>query len=81
MGKPTNFTNASKYQPPPRKGGRRVIDAVLEDIRERAESGRKKYGMYLQTDNGRNALWDAYQEAIDLVMYLRQKLLEDECSK
>lgn len=38
----------------------------------------KKYGGYLETNNGRSALWDAYQEAIDLVMYLRQRMLEEE---
>ena len=37
---------------------------------------KKKYGIMLQTDNGREALWDAYQEALDLAMYLRQAILE-----
>jgi len=36
----------------------------------------QKYGTYLQTHNGRDALWDAYQEAMDLCMYLRQAILE-----
>lgn len=40
--------------------------------------GEQKYGTRLQTFNGRNALIDAYQEALDLVMYLRQKFLEEE---
>jgi hypothetical protein len=47
-------------------------------LKDRAEAGKKKYGVYLQTHNGRDALWDAYQEALDLVMYLRQRILEDE---
>ncbi len=71
-------TNASEHQPPPTQGNQVVVDVVLADIRERAETGKEKYGTYLQTNNGRDALWDAYQEAIDLVMYLRQKLLEQE---
>jgi len=71
-------TNASEPQPPPETGNKVVVDVVLADIRERAETGKLKYGTYLQTNNGRDALWDAYQEAIDLVMYLRQKLLEQE---
>ena len=47
---------------------------VINDIAERAEAGRSRYGEYLKVDNGRDALTDAYQEAIDLVMYLRQLL-------
>jgi hypothetical protein len=75
------MSNASKHQPDPKQGEQVVVDIVLADIRERAETGKEKYGTYLQTNNGRSALWDAYQEAIDLVMYLRQKLLEEEYQK
>ncbi len=71
-------TDASNPQPAPTGNGKVVVDVVINDLRERAESGKKKYGTYLRTDNGRNALWDAYQEAIDLVMYLRQRLMEEE---
>lgn len=71
-------TNASKYQPKPTGNGIVVVDQVIADIKERADFGKNKYGTYLKTNNGRNALWDAYQEAIDLVMYLRQKLLEEQ---
>jgi hypothetical protein len=35
-----------------------------------------KYGTPLQTNNGRDALMDAYQEACDMVMYLRQAIAE-----
>ena len=53
------------------------IDALLvEDIRERDRAGEKKYGTRLQPLNGRDAIVDAYQEALDLVVYLRQRLLE-----
>jgi len=72
------MSNASKYQPNPKQGNQVVVDVVLADIRERAETGKQKYGTYLQANNGRNALWDAYQEAIDLVMYLRQRIIEEE---
>jgi len=71
-----NRTLASLSQPAPKSGKIIVVDKVIEDIRERAEVGKRKYGTYLCTDNGREALWDAYQEAIDLVCYLKQKLLE-----
>ena len=72
------MSKASEYQPYPKQGEQVVVDVVLADIRERAETGKRKYGTYLETNNGRNPLWDAYQEAIDLVMYLRQALLEQE---
>lgn len=67
---------ASEYQPNPQPGQQNVADYVLADIRERVEAGERKYGTRLQTFNGRDALWDAYQEALDLVMYLRQAILE-----
>lgn len=38
--------------------------------------GLEKYGTKLEAFNGRDALMDAYQEAIDMVMYLRQAILE-----
>lgn len=73
-------SKATEYQPHPKRGGGTVVvDVVLADIMERAKAGKQKYGTYLETNNGRDPLWDAYQEAIDLVMYLRQALLEREC--
>lgn len=69
------MSKASDYQPDPLPGKNYVIDAVMKDFAERAESGRAKYGTYLQSGNGRDALWDAYQEAIDLAMYLRQAIM------
>lgn|SRR5512139_180616 len=71
-------TNASLPQPLPAPGKAIVLDQVLKDIQERSDTGLRKYGVRLQTNNGRDALWDSYQEAIDLVMYLRQALLERE---
>jgi hypothetical protein len=53
-------------------------ETILFGLYERAWAGRQKYGTYLETGNGRDALWDAYQEALDLVMYLRQAILERE---
>lgn len=72
------MTLAATPQPAPNRGQVAVIDVVLADLRERADFGKAKYGTYLQTHNGRQALWDAYQEALDLVMYLRQVILEVE---
>ncbi len=55
---------------------RRILDYVLDDLRARAEQGKKKDGVYLQAHNGRDALQDAYEEALDLSMYLRQAIEE-----
>lgn len=49
---------------------------VISDMQERDAAGRKKYGTPLQPFNGRDALVDAYQEALDLVVYLRQEMEE-----
>jgi hypothetical protein len=70
--------SASKPEPLPQKGKLKVLDFVVQDFKDRAAFGFKKYQTYLETNNGRDALIDAYQEAIDLVMYLRQAILERE---
>ena len=62
----------------PTKGEKIVLDFVIEDLQARAKIGNEKYGTLLMTKNGRNALIDAYQEALDLVMYLKQTILESE---
>jgi hypothetical protein len=51
-------------------------DLVLKDIKERDAFGKKKHGVRLQAFNKRDVLKDAYQEALDLVVYLRQVLYE-----
>lgn len=68
-------------QPAPQGEGVKVLDLVLQDLRDRAEAGRAKYGVYLQTHNGRDTLIDAYQEALDLCMYLRQAIAERDTAK
>lgn len=45
---------------------------VAVDIARRKEIGVARYGQPLQAGNGRNALRDAYEEALDLLVYLRQ---------
>jgi len=49
---------------------------ITHDLAARAIEGRRKYGTLLRCHNGRDALVDSYQEALDLVMYLRQTVLE-----
>lgn len=72
------MTTASEHQPPPRPGRKRVLDYVIRDLIERAEVGRGRYGTYLMTHNGRDALMDAYQESLDLAMYIKQEIIERE---
>ncbi len=67
---------AATPQPPPQPGGVEIAPLVLADIRARVEAGERKYGTKLQAHNGRDALVDAYQEALDMVMYLRQAIEE-----
>jgi hypothetical protein len=55
-----------------------VQDAVCVDIQQRKQVGIVRYGTPLQAHNGRDALRDAYEEALDLACYLKQVLLERE---
>lgn len=53
-----------------------IQDLVRVDILERKALGIARYGTPLQGFNGRDALRDAYEEALDLSQYLRQLLYE-----
>lgn len=55
-----------------------IQDLVLADIEERKQHGIRKYGTALQAGNGRSMLQDAYEEVLDLAVYLRGLLREDE---
>lgn len=61
-------------QPSPQNVGTPIVPLVIADLEARREFGRKKYGDELRVTNGRDALIDAYQEALDLVIYLRQRI-------
>ena len=63
-------------QPRPSGSGREIAPLVQDDIRERVATGSAKYGGPLRAHNGRDALVDAYQEALDLALYLRQAIEE-----
>lgn len=52
-------------------------DLVIEDMQERKEFGLRKYNSLLQPNNGRSFLQDAYEEVLDLAVYLRGKLEEE----
>lgn len=64
--------------PVPQPGKPAVWDLVVADMVARDKLGAARYGTRLQPGNGRNALRDAYEEALDLAVYLRQALYEQE---
>lgn len=68
-------------QNPPTGEGTVVVDLVVADMKARKEFGIAKYGTPLRTRNGRSFLWDAYQEALDLAIYLRGLIEEEEEGK
>ena len=53
-----------------------VWDLVMQDMNNRDKEGLRKYNTRLQPFNGRDALTDCYQEALDLCVYLRQAIFE-----
>ena len=55
-----------------------VATLVQLDIEKRVEKGEKEYGERLKPFNGRYALQDAYEEALDLALYLKQAMVEQE---
>lgn len=55
-----------------------IADLAVEDIKKRKIMGKKKYGVPLRANNGRNAIQDAYEEAQDMMLYLKQRLVEEE---
>lgn len=64
-------------QPLPTKNDHPAIQNLVHvDIEARREIGIQRYGTALQPHNGRDMLLDAYQEALDLVIYLRGVLYE-----
>lgn len=78
----------TKAQPPPQNldgpalwpliiselGDSETDRLIAADMQERHEFGMAKYGVPLVASNGRDHLADAYQEALDGVVYLRAEL-------
>jgi hypothetical protein len=51
-------------------------ELVMRDMENRNKAGIEKYGTPLQPHNGRNSLQDAYEEALDLAVYLKNAIIE-----
>lgn len=86
-----NESQLTQPQPPPAKGKLPVPQllaqmhqfgsqseflCVTQDILVKLEAGAKKYGSVLCTHNGRSADLDAYQDMLDSIAYLVQKIFE-----
>jgi len=90
----TNTEECPHGPKPPERGGRegdsqalptaydsdkaKIHELVQRDLQARMELGIRRYGTPLQAHNGRSALRDAYEESLDLAVYLRQALEEQE---
>lgn len=69
-------------QPLPATGtGDAIWDLVIADMKERDKTGERRYGKRLQANNGRDVLRDAYEEALDLAVYLRQEIEQRRLAK
>lgn len=69
--------NLFEDQPEPVVNTRPIVyDLFAQDLHTRYKVGLQRYGVALQPFNGRDALRDAYEEAIDLAFYIRQAIYE-----
>lgn len=63
---------AATPQQAPTEGTRAILPLVMEDYAARARYGMRTYGRPLEAFNNRDSFMDAYQEALDLPVFLRQ---------
>ena len=72
-----DIDNINNAEPNPEKNELpSVWELVVDDMQSRNEFGIGKYGTPLQPFNGRNQLKDAYQEVLDLAVYMRAAIFE-----
>jgi hypothetical protein len=60
--------------PPPQGEGSELYQIVLHDVIRRSEFGAKKYGMPLRETAEVDWLVNAYQELLDLLIYIRGEI-------
>ena len=75
IGSPRPRSTGEQPMPVP-NGWPSIQGMVRADLEARETLGRERYGTALQAHNGRDALRDAYEEALDLACYLRQAIEE-----
>ena len=76
IGERTERADESQPMPTASEESQSVQDALIRMIEERRRVGVKRYGTALMTHNGRDALQDALEEAVDLATYLMQMVME-----
>lgn len=73
------FPDLNEAQPAPKPSAHPAVwDLVVRDMHARDLGGERKYGMRLRPFDGRATMVDAYQEVLDLAVYLRKHLYEAE---
>lgn len=69
-------------QPKPKKNNHEpIVDLVIKDLKARKQLGKRRYGVFLQPMNGRDALQDLAEELMDGILYLKQYMIEQELYK
>lgn len=68
------MTTIADQPPPIPNDDVAVWDLVIQDMKERDQVGRERYGTPLQVENGRDHLVDLYQELLDAVVYIRAEI-------
>lgn len=72
-------TSTSTAQPPPQDSEHPAVwPQVIADMEERHRFGMAKYGKPLRPFDGRKPLSDAYEEVLDMAVYLRKRMAEDD---
>jgi non-ribosomal peptide synthetase component F len=67
----------NREQPMPTTNNNPILQVlVMDDMTNRLKLGIERYGTGLQVGNGRDMLLDAYEEALDLCVYLRGLMYE-----
>lgn len=51
-----------------------TVDQVIDDLVERKQLGIERYGIALNANSDKNLLQEAYEEAMDLAIYLRAEI-------
>lgn len=78
----SNIPPGFNGQPAPKQNNHKPTwHLVIEDMLARDGVGRKRYNTPLQPFNGRDSLQDAYEEALDLCVYLKNAIEERNAGK
>jgi hypothetical protein len=76
---PSRLGREGDTQPMPVPSGAPIAHRMVQDdLEERLKIGIERYGQPLQAFNGRDSLRDAYEEVLDLAVYLRNAIYEQE---